>query len=49
MLRERQIIAGYELAREVYAGLGVDTERALERLASIRLSLPCWQGDDVRG
>src|ERR1700751_3228488 len=39
----------YALARERYAGLGVDTEAALGRLAAIPLSLHCWQGDDVGG
>lgn len=40
---------GYELARERYAAIGVDTESALQRLATISLSLHCWQGDDVGG
>ncbi len=39
----------YSLAREQYAGLGVDTEAALQSLASIPISLHCWQGDDVGG
>ncbi|MCI6674756.1 MAG: L-rhamnose isomerase [Sphaerochaetaceae bacterium] len=39
----------YSEARETYAGLGVDTELALKQLASIPVSLHCWQGDDVRG
>lgn len=39
----------YELARERYSSLGVDTERALGRLEGISLSLHCWQGDDVGG
>lgn len=39
----------YEAARERYASLGVDTERAMERLATIPVSLHCWQGDDVGG
>jgi len=39
----------YQLAREMYAGYGVDTARALKQLAAIRLSLHCWQGDDVSG
>lgn len=39
----------YELARERYAHLGVDTEKALETLESISLSIHCWQGDDVGG
>ncbi len=39
----------YDLARERYAALGVDTDRALATLAQIPLSLHCWQGDDVGG
>jgi L-rhamnose isomerase len=39
----------YDLARERYAELGVDTEAALDRLAAIPISLHCWQGDDVGG
>jgi L-rhamnose isomerase len=41
--------AAYAVAREQYAALGVDTERAIARLGARHLSLPCWQGDDVRG
>jgi L-rhamnose isomerase len=39
----------YGLARERYAELGVDTDKALERLVAIPVSLHCWQGDDVGG
>jgi len=39
----------YELAREAYAALGVDTEAAMARLDRIPISLNCWQGDDVHG
>jgi len=39
----------YALARQRYADLGVDTDAALQRLASVSVSLHCWQGDDVRG
>ena len=39
----------YSLAREQYAKLGVYTERALQALRAIPISLNCWQGDDVRG
>ena len=46
---ETLIEQGYLLARESYAALGVDTERALARLAQVALSLHCWQGDDVAG
>jgi len=39
----------YELAKQRYAELGVDTGQALERLRSIAVSMHCWQGDDVGG
>lgn len=39
----------YELARQRYTELGVDTEQAMERLSKIAISLHCWQGDDVGG
>ena len=39
----------YELAEEAYAGLGVDVEGAMRRLAGKSISLQCWQGDDVAG
>ncbi len=39
----------YSSARDRYAELGVDTEKALERLAELPISLHCWQGDDIGG
>ena len=39
----------YGLAQERYASVGVDVARALKTLASIPISLHCWQGDDVGG
>ena len=39
----------YTLAKERYAALGVDTDAALQKLATIPISLHCWQGDDVIG
>jgi len=41
--------AAYRIARDRYAELGVDTDRALTALAGIPISLHCWQGDDVAG
>ncbi|GAK51677.1 L-rhamnose isomerase [Candidatus Moduliflexus flocculans] len=45
----QQIEAGYALAKERYAALGVDTEAAMTALAAIPIALHAWQGDDVRG
>ena len=39
----------YESARQRYAELGVDTDKAIERLSKTAISLHCWQGDDVGG
>jgi len=49
MTDARKVEQAYELARERYAELGVDTETAMERLRQIAISLHCWQGDDVGG
>jgi L-rhamnose isomerase len=49
MERNPSTEAAYARARDVYASLGVDTERALARLDQVAISMHCWQGDDVRG
>jgi L-rhamnose isomerase len=46
---DKQIQDAYDLARERYVLLGVDTTQALETLARMPISLHCWQGDDVAG
>ncbi|MDO4397893.1 MAG: L-rhamnose isomerase [Oscillospiraceae bacterium] len=39
----------YNEAKEIYAKTGVDTEKALEALSNVSVSMHCWQGDDVVG
>ncbi len=39
----------YEEAKKRYAEFGVDTEKAIEILKDLPVSLHCWQGDDVIG
>ena len=39
----------YSEAKERYAAIGVDTEKALETLKNTPISIHCWQGDDVVG
>lgn len=39
----------YEEARAKYAGIGIDTDAVIARLAKVPVSLHCWQGDDVGG
>ncbi|MCI8359953.1 MAG: L-rhamnose isomerase [Clostridiales bacterium] len=45
----QSIEKAYQLAKEQYAAIGVDTDAVLERLRQVRISLQCWQGDDVSG
>lgn len=39
----------YKLAKEVYASIGVDTDKVVELMKNFTLSIHCWQGDDVGG
>ncbi|MEZ5870090.1 MAG: L-rhamnose isomerase [Defluviimonas denitrificans] len=39
----------YDIAKEVFADWGVDAEAALAQIATIPISVHCWQGDDVAG
>ncbi|ATO31281.1 L-rhamnose isomerase [Dickeya dianthicola] len=43
------IETAFTLARQQYAALGVDVDQALATLATIPVSMHCWQGDDVQG
>ena len=45
----RNSMNSFELAKKVYADLGVDVEKAMARVNDIAVSLHCWQGDDVKG
>ena len=48
-MKETLIHQAYEIAKERYAALGVDTEKVLEQLQNFHLSMHCWQADDVKG
>lgn len=48
-MKNENVIKSYELAKERYSALGIDTDKALEQLQGISLSLHCWQTDDVTG
>ena len=40
---------GYKYAKELYQNIGIDIDAALEALSQIKISMHCWQGDDVQG
>ena len=48
-MTEKQILSSYEIAKERYAAIGVDTDKAVEELEKQQISLHCWQTDDVVG
>lgn len=48
MANQDQIVRNYEVAKERYAEIGVDTEEALKKLQDMKISVHCWQGDDVK-
>lgn len=48
-MKETLVQRAYEIARERYAELGVDTEKVLNQLQDFHLSMHCWQADDVVG
>lgn len=39
----------YQVAKQIYAELGIDTDAAIEAVKKIPISMHCWQGDDVNG
>ena len=39
----------YQIAKERYAAIGIDTEAVIEKLSKVSISMHCWQGDDVKG
>jgi L-rhamnose isomerase len=49
MTTETTIEKTYNLAKEKYAEMGVDVQKAMDTLNKISISLHCWQGDDVGG
>lgn len=39
----------YQDAKARYAEIGVDTDAAVKKLQDVKISMHCWQGDDVKG
>jgi L-rhamnose isomerase len=49
MSQDKQIEQAFDLAAQQYAELGVDVNQAMKTLATVPISMHCWQGDDVGG
>jgi L-rhamnose isomerase len=48
-MKKAFIEKSYQLAKEQYAALGVDTDKVIKQLDNLNISLHCWQTDDVGG
>jgi len=48
-MNSNKIKSAYQIAREQYGDIGVDTESALRKMDEVVISLHCWQADDVGG
>ncbi len=48
-MNKEQIEKAYQLAKEQYAALGVNTDEVLKKMNEVAISLHCWQTDDVGG
>ncbi|MEK3721322.1 L-rhamnose isomerase [Paenibacillus sp. FSL H8-0034] len=46
---DKNVQANYELAKELYAAHGINVDQVLEQLEKVKISMHCWQGDDVKG
>lgn len=48
-MNKELILQAYDVAKQRYAEIGIDTEVVLKQLQDFHLSLHCWQADDVKG
>jgi L-rhamnose isomerase len=48
-MKKEHVEKAYKLAKEQYAALGVDTDKVIADMSDVKISLHCWQTDDVGG
>ena len=48
-MNRTDIETAYQIAKKQFAEMGIDTDKAIEKVNDIPISIHCWQGDDVRG
>jgi len=49
MRNQALIKKAFEIAKEQYASIDVDVEKAIDKMKDLNISLHCWQTDDVGG
>ena len=45
----KEVLSRYEDAKKMYKKIGIDVDEAIKKVSNIKISLHCWQGDDVHG
>ncbi len=45
----KEVLTRYKNSKKVYENLGINVEECIEILSKVKLSVHCWQGDDVKG
>ncbi len=48
-MKEEHIKKAYADAKEQYAALGIEVDKAIDKLNDLSISIHCWQADDVSG
>jgi len=48
-MKEQLLKQAYDIAKERYAAIGVNTDEVMDTLQKIEISMHCWQTDDVVG
>jgi L-rhamnose isomerase len=48
-MKKATIEKSYQLAKEQYAELGINTDKVIAEMKNVNISLHCWQTDDVGG
>jgi len=46
---EKNLLKGFEYAKEVFKEKNIDVEKAIDKIDSISISMHSWQGDDLVG
>jgi len=48
-MKKENIEKAYQIAKDEYANIGVNTDEVLKKINDVVISLQCWQTDDVGG
>ena len=48
-MKKEEIEKSYDIAKQKYAAIGIDTDKVISQMSDVVISLHCWQTDDVGG